>query len=131
MGNRMTVRQIYCEIRLIDRRCRCGKLLAELSEGCAWHPARSARYAADLLAYIDLCGRSTRSLRSRVVTRITTYLKGKPMNVYMFEYVHDGRKEDPVPIRATNAADAFDAFRADHPSVSIAYVWVDRFGSSK
>lgn len=125
----MTVKQIYHEIRLIDRRCRCGKPLAEVSEGCAWHPTRSARYAADLLAYIALCGRPPRDLWSRVIARFSTYLKGKRMNLYMFEYLHDGRKEEPVKVRAANAADAFDMFRADHPAVPIAYVWVELFGA--
>ncbi len=126
----MTVRQSYPEIRLINRRCRCGKLLAELSEGCAWHPVGSARYAADLLAYIAFFGRPTTGLWSRITARISTYLKGKHVNTYMFEYVHDGRKEGPVAVRATNAADAFDAFRADHPAAPIADVWVERFGGN-
>lgn len=124
----MTVRQPYHEIRLINRRCRCGKLLTEVSDGCEWHPARSAQYAADLLAYTALLGRPTHGLWSRIATRVSTYLKGKRMNLYMFEYLRDGRKEEPVPIRAANAADAFDAFRSDHPAVPIAYVWVKLFG---
>lgn len=36
------------ETRLVNRRCRCGKLAFERNPGCAWHAATSADYANDL-----------------------------------------------------------------------------------
>lgn len=45
------------ETRLIDRRCRCGGLAAEVDRTCAWHDSVSARYAADLqAAYLAAVG---------------------------------------------------------------------------
>lgn len=45
------------ETRLRARRCRCGKLAAEVSKGCHWHASVSARYAADLAAALDIAAR--------------------------------------------------------------------------
>ena len=38
------------ETRLIDRRCRCGKLATEIHRACEWHDATSAEAARDLQA---------------------------------------------------------------------------------
>lgn len=119
---------VSCETRLINRRCRCGKPFAETSNGCHWHAAGSTRYVADLLAYVA----ATQSIHKDPWQRIAMLVrkwKGDRMNVYMFEYLDDGRPAGPVSIRATNTVDAFDAFRADYPAVPIAYVWIELFGN--
>jgi hypothetical protein len=50
------------------------------------------------------------------------------MNLYMFEYL-DNDTMEREDIRAVDSADAFNAFRADHPGVAIANVWVEIFGA--
>jgi hypothetical protein len=36
------------ERRLVDRRCRCGRLVTAAAPGCQWHEAVAAEYARDL-----------------------------------------------------------------------------------
>ncbi len=40
---------VLAEVRLVDRRCRCGRLLTEEVRTCQWHAWSSAWYAAQLL----------------------------------------------------------------------------------
>lgn len=47
------------ESRLIDRRCRCGRLAAVNVPDCGWHASVSARYAADLLASLAAADKET------------------------------------------------------------------------
>lgn len=55
MGMEEVIRARYpanfseAEVRIRDRRCRCGQLAAQRAPGCAWHPATSADYARDLV----------------------------------------------------------------------------------
>jgi hypothetical protein len=118
------------ETRLINRRCRCGKPLAEMSNRCEWHGAGSARYAADLLAYIKTPRCPPWKSWPRVAARlIKDKLKqGATMHLYMFEYVDREGNSRTTKVQATNSSDAFNAFRADHPYVPIADVWVE-FGA--
>ena len=122
------------ETRLIDRRCRCGTLLAESSPRCVWHPYGSAQYAADLLIYIASLRRTPRrTLLSRLVTFVSELKdrKGETMNEYLFEYIdnRDNHATKREPIRAVDSRDAFDAFRASHPAAPISNIWVEIFGA--
>lgn len=44
------------------------------------------------------------------------------MNLYLFEYYED-KQVRPYRVRAANAWDAFDIFRASNPDVVIAEAW--------
>lgn len=119
------------ETRLIDRRCRCGKLLAESSKGCIWHPTGSTRYAADLLIYIATLKRTPRRppwSRLAAILRELFDTQGKVMNVYLFEYLDDNAIEREH-IRAVDSKDAFNAFRASHPAAPISNIWVELFST--
>lgn len=50
------------------------------------------------------------------------------MKLYVFEYLED-KKLHPFQVRAANAWDAFDAFRADNPHAVIAEAWVVPLGA--
>jgi hypothetical protein len=122
--------QNHPETRLIDRRCRCGKLLAHPHPPCHWHAHGSAQYADDLLTYIAIHDVPKWDRWRRLLRLVKKPKEGDDtVNLYMFEYQKDGRDQKPVPVRAANVADAFDAFRAEHPSVPITYVWVELFGA--
>lgn len=114
------------ETRMLFRRCRCGTFLTQFRRDCAWHNAGSAQYAADLLGYVHFLRRRERSLWSRLTAAIGTYTQGKIMNVYLFEYI-DNEERKREKVRAVDSLDAFNAFRAEHPAVPIADVWVQAF----
>jgi hypothetical protein len=125
----MTVTGISHETRLIDRRCRCGKLAAEPRKECEWHAHGSAQYAADLLAYIDFHRRPTkRTFGARLMSFATKLFRGDHVNLYLFEYTEDGRTEQ-AEVCSVDSEDAFNSFRIDHPSVPISNIWVKPFGA--
>ena len=125
----MTATGIPHETRLLGRRCRCGTPLTEPAKSCLWHAHGSATYAADLNTYIAFLHKPTRGFSGQLMAlsaRMRLLLRGKVVNLYMFEYIQDG-KIRRVSVRAVDSLDAFNAFRIDHPSVPIANVWVEAF----
>lgn len=116
---------VTAEARLINRRCRCGKLLAEPSAGCHWHETGSAHYARDLLRYIEIKRHSRRSLWTRLATFLNELkgTQGEPMRTYLFEYIVDGHTR-VHPVHAIDSMDAFNIFRADHPFAPISDIHV-------
>jgi hypothetical protein len=52
------------------------------------------------------------------------------MNLYLFEY-YEGKTVQPFQVRAANAWDAFDMFRAHKPDVTIAEAWFVPVGAQQ
>ena len=52
------------------------------------------------------------------------------MKTYLFEY-HTDHGTETEPVHAADSLDAFNMFRASHPTVIISHIWLEMFGGGK